>query len=177
MAADEMLQQTSRLSVQATGSFAAATMPSVSAEMRRFYASIAVQRKEKADFLAAQVHQRQDRMQFINEIIGEINCLTDIDNHLDLSKNVDILDKLEIARQLGVKIKEGQTAFTGLERDRLIENLHLAADKWDKDNRQDSHKMEKYLKELDLLMMMLKDTDRKEEQAKKPSLAGIRGAG
>lgn len=147
----------------------------ITQEMRRFYALRADHMKSNVDLLAAEVHQRQDKMRLINDIIAEINNLTDEKNGLDISQNADLLEKLQVAKELGVKIKEGQTKFSAIERDRFIENLHLAADGWDKENRHQTQKIEIVIKELDRLMMILKDVDRKEDQAKRPMLAGIRG--
>jgi hypothetical protein len=150
---------------------------SVTDEMRRFYALQAEHLKSRIDTLAAEIRQRQDKMRLINDIVAEINNLTDEKNGLDISQNTDLLEKLQIAKDLGVKIKDGQTKFNALERDRLIENLHLAGDNWDKENRHQTQKMEIVVKELDRIMMILKDVDRKEDQAKKPMVAGIRGGG
>jgi hypothetical protein len=149
---------------------------SVTQEMKTFYALQATHLESKAKILAAEIRQRQDKMRLINEIVAEINNLTDEKNSLDISENVELLEKLEIAKELGVKIKDGQTKFNALERDRLIENLHLTADNWDKENRHQTQKMEIVIKELDRLMMILKDVDRKEDQAKRPMVAGMRGA-
>ena len=71
-------------------------------------------------------------MRLINDIIAELNNLTDEKNGLDISQNAELLEKLQLARELGVKIKEGQLKFNAIERDRLIENLHLAGSNWDK---------------------------------------------
>lgn len=147
----------------------------VTHEMRKFYASQAEKRKRDVDALAAEVHQRQDKMRLVNDIIAKINTLTKEDNSVDITQDPELVQLLQLARDNGVQIKEQQTSFNGLERDRLIENLHLAADSWDKENRSNTHRMEVIIKELDRLMMILKDIDRKENQAKHPMLAGIRG--
>ena len=151
--------------------------PSITLEMRKFYAFQASEMKNQIDRFAAEISQRQDKMRLINDIIAEVNNLTDEKNSLDIGQHADLLEKLQVARELGVKIKEDQTKFNGIERDRLIENLHLAADSWDKENRHQTQKMEILVKELDRLMIILKDVDRKEDQAKRPMLAGIRGGG
>lgn len=148
---------------------------SLTTEMRKFYASHAESLKTNIDTLGAEVHQRQDKMRLINEIISEINNLTDEKNGLDISKSAELLEKLQIARELGVKIKEGQLTFNAIERDRLVENLHLASDNWDKENRHQTQKMEIVIKELDRLMMILKDVQRKEDQTTQQILRGIRG--
>ena len=139
---------------------------SVTDQMRKFYVAQAEKLKSNIDNHAAEVKQRQDKMRLINEIIYEINNLTDEKNSLDISQNSDLLEKLDILRSLGVSIKEGKTSFNSLERDRFIENLHLAGDNWDKDNRHQLQKMEIVIKELDRHMMILKDIERKEKQSK-----------
>jgi hypothetical protein len=150
---------------------------SISAEMRKFYALQAVDTKHKIDHLGAEINQRQDKMRLINDIISEINSLTDEKNGLDISQNVKLLEKLLVAKELGVHMKDGQFKFNAIERDRLIENLHLSADSWDKENRHQTQKMEIHVKELDRLMMLLKDVDRKEDQALRPMVSGIRAGG
>jgi hypothetical protein len=150
---------------------------SISAEMRKFYALRALETKNKIDQLGAEINQRQDKMRLINDIISEINSLTDDNNCLDISQNAALLEKLQIAQDLGVHLKEGKLKFNAIERDRLIENLHLSGDSWDKENRHQTQKMEIHVKELDRLMMLLKDADRKEDQAMRPALSGIRGGG
>lgn len=150
--------------------------PSLVNEVMRFYMGQATNVKDKIDQLAAEINQRQDRMRLINDLISEINNLTDETNALDISKNDELMQKLKIAKELGVKIKDGQVKFNPIERDRLIENLHLAADSWDKENRFQTQKMEIYVKELDRILLILKDVDKKEDQAKRPMIAGIRGS-
>lgn len=149
--------------------------PAVTPEMMRFYALQAANMKSQIDLLSAEINQRQDKMRLINDIIAEINNLTDEKNGLDISQNADLLEKLQVARQLGVKIKEEQVKFSAIERDRLIENLHLSGDSWNKENQHQTQKMEIHIKELDRIMMILKDVDRKEDQAKRPMLSGMRG--
>ncbi len=147
---------------------------SITDQVKKFYINHAEKLKTKADAFAAEVLQRQDKMRHVNDLIAEINNLTDEKNQLDLTGNEATLEKLQIARDLGVKLKEGQTSFNGLERDRLIENLHLSTDSWDKENRHHTQKIEILVKELDRLMLILKDVHKKEDQAKRPMLEGIR---
>lgn len=147
----------------------------LTSEITKFYVLRASDRKHKIDSLAAEIYQRQDKIRLINDIISEINCLTDEKNSLDISQNGELLEKLKIAKELGVKIKDDQVKFNAIERDRLIENLHITTDSWDKENRYQIQKIEIHVKELDRLMMLLKDIDRKEDQTKRPILAGIRG--
>lgn len=141
----------------------------------KLYVKHASELKSNADQLGAEIQQRQDHMRLINEIISEINNKTDEKNCIDIGQNAELLKKLSKATDLGVRIKEGQVKFNALERDRLIENLHLCADSWDKENRHQTQKLEIYIKELDRLMMMMKDVDKKEDQPKRAAIQAIKG--
>lgn len=144
-------------------------------QLMHFYIDKAASVKSNADQLGAEIQQRQDKMKLINEVIAHINHLTDDSNNsLNIAEQAELLEKLAIARELGIKIKEG-TKFSGSERDRLIENLHLAADNWDKENKSLTQKMEIHIKHLDRILMLIKDTDRKHDQVARSSIAGIKG--
>lgn len=148
---------------------------SVTDQVRKLYIFRAETMKNSIDTHAAEVQQRQDKMRLINEVICEINHLTDANNSVEMKESAKLLENIEILKELGVKLKENQTTFCAIERDRLIENLHLAADNWDKENRHQTQKMEIIIKELDRLLMILKDVDKKEDQAKRPIIAGMKG--
>lgn len=165
------------LSTQSVCEMSEAYAGSIAHELMNFYIHRAGEVKSKADQLGAEIQQRQDKMRLINDIIAEINNLTDEKNSLtlDIAQNAELLEKLQVAKNLGVNIKEGQLKFDALARDRLIENLHLSGDNWDKENRNQTQKMEILVKELDRLIMLIKDIDKKEEQSKRPILAGIKG--
>lgn len=149
---------------------------SVTNETRKFYAFQTEEMKNKIDLIAAEIHQRLNKMRLINDIIAEINNLTDEKNSLDISQNEELLEKLQLARDLGVKIKEGQMKFNDLERDRLMENLHLAAENWNKENHHQTQKLEILHRSSDRIILMLKDVNRKEEQTMRTMIAGQRGA-
>lgn len=148
---------------------------SLTVEMMRFYAKQAANRKNKIDVIAAEIQQRQDKMRLINDIIASINHITDEKNSIDISKDPDLMEKLQVARDLGIKIKAEQTQFDSIGRTRLIDNLHLSADSWDKENRHQTQKMEIHIKDLDRILILLKDVEKKEDQAKRPMIAGMKG--
>ncbi len=149
----------------------------VTSHIKMFYLQQAAEGKHKIDLLAADIKQRQDKMHLINDIIMEINSLTDEKNGLDISQKPDLLKKIQEAQKLGVTlIKDGQVKFNGTDRNRLVENLHTKRDMLDKDNRYQTQQMEIHVKALDRLMVLLKDVDRKEEQAKRSMLSGLKGA-
>lgn len=150
---------------------------SVTSEARKFYAYQTEGIKDKIDLIAAEIHQRLDKMRLINDIIAEINNLTDEKNGLDISQSPELLEKLQIAKDLLVKIKDGQTKFNDLERDRLMENLHLAAENWNKENHHQTQKLEIFHRAIDRIILMLKDVNRKEEQIMRTMIAGQRGGG
>lgn len=141
----------------------------------KFYANRAMETKNQIDQLAAEIHQRQDKMRFINNLISEINNLTDSNSELDFNQNPEVQEKLRIAKELGVSINVDKLQYNAVERDRLIQNLHLKAEEWDKDNRTQTQKMEIFVKELDRIMMMLKEVQKGEDRPKRSASAGIKG--
>lgn len=139
-----------------------------------FYNNRYLVMKDNIDELAAEVHQRQDKMRVVNDLICDINNLTDANNSLDFSKNPEIQEKLELAKALGANINV-ELKYGPIERDRLIQNLHIKADEWDKDNRTHVQKLESYTKELDRILMMIKEVQKSEDRAKRASATGIKG--
>lgn len=138
----------------------------VTSEMIKFYAHEAAELKGKIDGLAAEVTHRQDKMRYVNDILAEINNLTDDKNCLNITDHPDLIEKLNILRNdYEVKIPEN-LKFTSNQRDRLVENLHLTADGWDKENKNQTQKMEIFTKVLDRYMMMLKEIQRDEKTTK-----------
>ncbi len=148
----------------------------VTPEVMAFYALRAGEMKQQIDKLAAETSLRQDRMRLINEIIAEINTLTDKNQSLDITKHLELQEKLRMAQQLGVKINITEFKFDAGSRDRLVQNLHLAADNWDKENKSQTQKMEIYIKELDRVMLLLKEAQKNENQAKRGATSGIKGS-
>ncbi len=124
--------------------------------------------------MAAEVSQRQDKLHFLNDLITEINSLTGEDNGLDITDNEELQKKMAAARELGVKIPD-QMKFNPKQRDRLVENLHLSADHWDKDNKKQTQKMEILIKDLDRTLMLLKEVQKAEKQPKQAMTSGMKG--
>lgn len=144
-------------------------------DMAIFHMDEAITMKKELDQLAAELTQRHDKVQLLNEIISEINLLTDEQtNGLDIGQNADLLEKLNVARELGVRVKEGQTRFTRAERDRLIENLHLQAEIWERDNRKQSQQTEILVKTFDRILLLCTDTIKKVSRIKE-KMAGAGG--
>lgn len=147
----------------------------ITPEVFKFYAYHATKTKENVDQLAAEIHERQDKMRKINDLICEINNLTDQNNALDLSNNLELQEKLQEAKELGANINVNQLKFSPVERDRLIQNLHLKADEWDKTNRTQIQKMEIHVKELDRIMMMIKEVQKGENRPRQAASQAIKG--
>lgn len=142
--------------------------------MYKFYMQRISERKGSFDQLGAEVSQRQEKMKLINDIIAEINTLTDEQHALDITNDVVLQEKLRVAKELGVKIPEGQTKFTPMQRDRLIENLHIASDGWNNENKTQTQKMQIHMNELDRIIMLLTDAQKKDREAKRKSSDGMR---
>jgi hypothetical protein len=147
----------------------------ITPEVMAFYALRATNMKTKIDRLGAETSQRQDKMRLINDLIASINNLTDEKNGLDITKHPDLLSKLQVAKDLGVEINLDKLKLDSVGRDRLVENLHRKGDNWDKENKNQTQQMEIYVKELDRIMMLLKEVQKNENQAKRGATAGIKG--
>lgn len=163
------------------------------------YIGHAAQAKDKARDLGATVEHQQEKMRLINEIISEINnCTDEKDNSLNLNDRPHLQELLETARQLGVKLPEDiqktlekrkETCELGkelskeeqfkdlnsLQRDRLLENLRMAGDNWDKDNRIKIQKLDIMLKELDRLLMLVKEAFKNSSNISRATNAGMKG--
>lgn len=143
---------------------------------QKFYAQRATEVKNKIDLIGATTKQNTDKIRLVNDLISEINNATSENNTLDISQLPHIQEKINVLRQLGVSLIEGKTKFNAIERDRLVENLNRAGDNWDKDNRNASQQMEIHIKELDRVMMLLKELFKNEKSATKAMIAGIKGS-
>lgn len=144
-------------------------------EMIKLYAHKASEIKGKIDVIGAEVSQRHEKMRAVNDLIIAINNVTDDENGIDITDNEEVLEKMRIVKELGVKIPERQLQFNSLQRDRLIENLHLTADSWDKENKTQTQKMEICMREVDRYMMILKEISKDEKQIKQGMTKGISG--
>ncbi len=131
----------------------------------------------KAQVLGATIKEQQEHISFINDIISEMNNCTDQKtNGLNLANHQNLQEMLEKARQLGVKLPEKEKLeFDSLERDRLLENLHLAVDNWTKDNRNKVQTLEIYLKALDRILMLAKEAAKNNRTIGSAANAGMKG--
>lgn len=146
----------------------------------KFYAHHGALVKNKVDALAVEIKDKSERMRNVHAIIQEINNLsTDDGTNLNISGNQALLDKLNLAKQHGIQLPMNadnlKTEFTPAQRDRLIENLHLSADEWDKDIKSHSQKMQVHMQESDRYLMMANQIQKAEERPKKAMIQGIRG--
>jgi hypothetical protein len=149
--------------------------PTLTSEIRKLYLLQIGKTKSDVDSVSAKIQQRQEHMKLINEILDEINLITDEKNSIDINKTPTLIEKLEATKKLGVKLEETQKVYNGIQKDRLVDNLTRMRDTWGNENRQHTQQMEIYIKDMDRIMMIMKDVDRKEEQAKRASIKGISG--
>lgn len=145
----------------------------------KFYANQATEIKKKIDQLAAETQQRQDKVNELNKLICAINKFTDEKNELDLNKlnpgdKRELQEKLRMAKELGADINVDRLKFNSNDRDRLIRNLDIKADEWNKDNRTQTQKLDICAKELDRILLMLKDINKGEDRSKRGATSGIK---
>lgn len=132
--------------------------------------------KSAIDEKAAEVSVKQDQIRFVNSIICELNSLVDDKEGLDLTTQEGLLEKMERAvKDLGITLPLNKKQFSPLEFTRLIQNLNLAIDGWDKENKTNMQKIETQSKILDRMMMILKSIEKAESQAITAGARGIKG--
>lgn len=77
---------------------------------------------------------RQGKVKDLHELMRAINTATDDKGKLDCTSNQQIKDLLKKAKDHGVSVQDGKFKYTKEERDRLVENLRIAADDYNVEN-------------------------------------------
>ncbi len=145
----------------------------VTIEAVKFYAQQGKEMKSKIDALAAEVKQRQQKIKFAQEIMQELNNSIDGNGKLDISQKPELLEKLRVAKEMGINIPVDKSTFSSDEKDRLMQNLGLSVDAWDKENKQDTQKMQIYLDESNRYLTLATQAMKYEDKPKRASLAGM----
>lgn len=71
--------------------------------------------------------KRQDEVALLHKLIKMVNMATK-DDVFDCSKNEEIKQILEQAKELGIEIADGKYNFSKEERERLLDNIRLTVD-------------------------------------------------
>lgn len=74
-----------------------------------------------------ELKNRQDQVSFLHKLIKKINTATEKEE-FDCSKDPELQEMLQKAKEYGVDFKEGKLKFNKDERERLIENIRMSAD-------------------------------------------------
>jgi hypothetical protein len=90
--------------------------------------------KDKTRLELAELKDRQEKVRVLHQLLRSINTATDDKGKLDCSNNNEIKDLLKKAKALGVDIKDGKFKYSKEERDRLVENIRIAADDFNVEN-------------------------------------------
>ncbi len=149
----------------------------------KFYAHHGKEVKKKIDALAVEIKDKHEKVKNTHDIIQQLNNLaTDDGTTLDISGNQDLMNKLQLAKDHGVNIpmdpingEDIKTKYTAPERDRLIENLHLSSDEWDKENKNHSQKMQVHIQESDRYLMLANQVLKYEDRPKRSMIQGMKG--
>ena len=153
-------------------------------EATKFYALQAKNIKDDIDELAVELRQRQEKIRFLHDLIQEINSLTTDGSDLNLSPDPEIQEKLAAAAKMGVRIPTApdsnpdnptyKTTYSNIERDRLVENLHLTSDELDKDNKMAAQRITILIQESDRYVMLASQVMKYEQKAKQGATQGIK---
>lgn len=90
--------------------------------------------KDKTRNELSELKERQQKVRTIHELLRDINTATDEKGKLDCSQNQEIKDLLKAVKELGIEIKDDKFTYTREERDRLVENLRIAAEDFNVEN-------------------------------------------
>ncbi|MCE2983609.1 MAG: hypothetical protein LW832_08595 [Parachlamydia sp.] len=155
----------------------------VTLDAAKYYAQQGVEAKNKIDQLAAEVNQQQEKIKLAYEIIQELNNLVGDDGSLDLSLHPALQEKLLVAKQMGINIPMdptsteenplAKTKFKNEERERLLQNINLSTDEWDKEVKKLQQKMQIHLDESNRYMTMVMQCMKNEDKAKRACIQGI----
>lgn len=90
---------------------------------------------ERLHTLEDQIHKefqelkpRQDQVAFLHKLLKAINSSTNDKGGLDWSKNDELLELMDKAREMGVDIPEGKKKFNQDERERLVDNVKMTVE-------------------------------------------------
>lgn len=130
--------------------------------------------REKVDHLAAEVYQVQDQIHFLNSLIADLNNETDKTTHgIDLTHHPEIVDKLRIAKELGVKIKGDQLSFDPEDRQILFDHLRMRQDEFDFDIKRKTQILDAHHKHLDRVILLMNEFRKCDDRMKKTMAANI----
>jgi hypothetical protein len=82
----------------------------------------------------SELKTRQEKVRTLHQLLRSINTATDDKGKLDCTNNQEIKDLLQKAKELGVAVKDGKVKYSKDERDRLVENIRIAADDYNVEN-------------------------------------------
>lgn len=73
----------------------------------------------------SELKPRQDQVAFLHKLLKAVNSSTSDKGSFDWTKNEDLQQLLDEARQMGVDIPDGKVKFNHDERERLIDNVKM----------------------------------------------------
>lgn len=81
-----------------------------------------------------ELKDRQDKVRTLHKLLRTINLDTDEAGALDVTKNPDLRPLLEEVGELGIDIDLEKATYNREERERLVENVKMAADDYNVEN-------------------------------------------
>ncbi|MBA2368638.1 MAG: hypothetical protein H0V82_06405 [Candidatus Protochlamydia sp.] len=155
----------------------------VTLDAAKYYAQQGLAVKGKIDVLAAEVKQRQQKINFAYGIIQDINNIIAEDGSLDLSNHPELRERMIVAKTMGINIPMHTNSteenpicknnFSNDERERLLQNVNLSTSSWEMDNKQSTQKMQIYLDESNRYLTMVMQAMKYEDKPKRASIQGM----
>jgi hypothetical protein len=92
------------------------------------------QLKDKTRQELEELKVRQDKVRSLHKLLRHINTATNEKGKFDCSNDQETKDLLLKVKEFDIDIKEGKYSYTKEERDRLVENIRIAADDFNIEN-------------------------------------------
>ncbi|MBA3723125.1 MAG: hypothetical protein H0W88_12095 [Parachlamydiaceae bacterium] len=132
--------------------------------------------RKKLETEAGQLRERQEKIKFIHEIMQHINNYMDGNGGLNIGANSDLQEMLQDAKDLGIKLPEGdKTVFNAHECKRLIDNLDYAIQDWEKEDTMQLRKMQNLYTESEQSILIAKTTATSMDKPTRAMISGIHG--
>lgn len=150
--------------------------PEVFIRAMAFYHEQFTNTKSNVDQVAAGIYQLQDQIRFLNSLTADLHNLTDKGTHgIDLTDQPEIVAKLKVAQELGVKIKGDQLTFDSEDRQLLISLIHVKGDELEFDINRKVQILDTHHKHLDRVLLMMNEIRKSQHKATERIASNIKG--
>lgn len=147
----------------------------ITPQMMAFYAKQYDKSKVQVDQNAAEMQLLQDKIRLLSDLITDVNNLTDKTTHgLDLTNHPEVQEKIRVAKELGVKIKDDLLNLDADDRHLLLDHLNLKADEWNFDINTKTQTLNALQKHLERILILMNEVRKGQDRQVKAATSGIK---